>query len=76
MHQAGVSDNDGTGLPSPMAPAAGRGGVASGVESCRTGGEAGERARGLDEGFLKGRLGRARFGGNERYMAAAVNVIF
>lgn len=57
-----------------MAPDAGRSGVASGALRCLGGGDA-HRAAGLDDGFLKGRLGRTRFGENERYMAAAVNII-
>lgn len=69
------SANDGIDLPSPMAPEAGRTGVALGMVGCLGEGNAVIRATGVDDGFLKGWLGRTRFGENERYMVAAVNVI-
>lgn len=59
-------------LPLTMGPAAGRTGATSGMVTCMWGGDA-QRARGLDDGFLKGRLGPTRFGENELYMAAADN---
>ena len=66
-------DNDSFYLPSPLGPGAGRAGVASGVVSLGVGNISADRPMGLDDGFLKGGLGRTRFGENERNMAAAVN---
>lgn len=54
-------DKDGNDLPFPMAPAAAAG---------RTG-ETKQGLTGFDDGCLRGRLGRTRFGENELNMAAA-----
>lgn len=67
-----MSDHDGIDLQFPKAPAAGRTGATSGMERCLGEGDA-QRATGLDDGFLKGRLGRTRFGENELYMATAAD---
>lgn len=67
-------DNDGIDLLSPLASVAGRTGVALGTVRRLEEGVA-QRATGLDDGFLKGRLGRTKFGESERYMAAPVNNI-
>lgn len=48
----------------------GRTGATSGMVTCRGGSDA-QRATGLVDGFLKGRLGRTRLGENELYMVAA-----
>lgn len=68
-------DKDDTDLPSPMAPDAGRTGVAAGLVRGLGGGDAVETAAGLDDGFLRGRLGRTRSGENERSMPTAVNTV-
>lgn len=62
-----------TDLPSPMAPDTVHAAVASGKErgGAGAGGLGVERATGPDDGFLKGRLGRSRFGENARYMVSA-----
>lgn len=53
-----------------MAPLAGN--KSSGSAICLAGGDE-QRATGVEDGFLKGRLGRIRCGENELYMAAPVN---
>lgn len=54
-----------------MAPDAGRTAVAPGMVSCLGAGDAVDTATGLEDGFLKGRLGRTRLGENVRFMVAA-----
>lgn len=46
-------------------------GVAPGLVKALRGGVAVATATGLDDGFLRGRLGRTRCGANDRFMATA-----
>lgn len=68
-----LSDKGGIDLPSPRPPDVGLTGATLGM-GC-VGGDDAQRATRLDDGFLKGWLGRTKFGENERYMAAAVDIV-
>lgn len=57
-----------------MASDAGHSGGAQGLLSLG-GDDPIETAMGLEDGFLKGKLGRTRFGENERFMATAIKVL-
>lgn len=58
-----------------MAPDVGRTADVLSMAECVGGGDAAERPTGFDDGFLKGRLGRTRFGENVRFMVATDSVI-
>lgn len=53
-----------------MAPDVGCTAEVLSVAVCLGGEKAAERPKGFDDGFLKGRLGRTRFGENMRFMVA------
>lgn len=58
-----------------MAPDVGRTANELSMVACLGGGNTEERPTGFDDGFLKGRLGRTRFGENVRFMVAPDSVI-